>query len=44
MYCRRNLGGKFGASLMDDLKVEMIGELIQFPLNLLQEKYGDKSG
>ena len=41
---RRNLGGKFGASIMEDLQVETMGDLLKFSLPLLQEKYGDKNG
>ncbi|KAK3092357.1 hypothetical protein FSP39_001859 [Pinctada imbricata] len=40
----RNLGGKFGQSLVEQLGVENIGDLCKFSLKELQACCGDKSG
>ncbi|XP_052105521.1 DNA polymerase eta-like [Mytilus californianus] len=40
----RNLGGKLGESLVEELNVEFIGDLVKFPLTELQNNFGDKTG
>ena len=40
----RNLGGKLGHAVMEQLAVENMGELCQFELTMLQLKFGDKTG
>ncbi|CAG2219563.1 POLH [Mytilus edulis] len=40
----RNLGGKLGESLVEELNVEFIGDLVKFPLTELQSNFGDKTG
>ena len=41
---RRSLGGKLGQSLMEELGVEMMGDLKAFSLQHLQAAFGDKTG
>lgn len=43
-FDRRNLGGKLGHAVMEQLAVENMGELCQFELTTLQLKFGDKTG
>lgn len=40
----RNLGGKLGHSVMEQLAIENMGELCQFELHTLQQKFGEKTG
>ena len=40
----RNLGGKLGRSLTEDLGVEFMGDLCQYTEKQLQTKMGDKTG
>lgn len=40
----RNLGGKLGHSVMEQLAIENMGELSQFELHTLQQKFGEKTG
>lgn len=40
----RNLGGKVGHSVMEQLAIENMGELCQFELHTLQQKFGEKTG
>ncbi|XP_062587283.1 DNA polymerase eta-like [Saccostrea cucullata] len=40
----RNLGGKLGQSVMEQLNIERMGELCQFQLTTLQQNFGDKTG
>ncbi|XP_061172523.1 DNA polymerase eta-like [Saccostrea echinata] len=40
----RNLGGKLGQSVMEQLSIEKMGELCQFELHTLQQNFGDKTG
>nr|KAG5693921.1 hypothetical protein BaRGS_008190 [Batillaria attramentaria] len=40
----RSLGGKLGLSLVEELGVEMMGDLRKFSLQHLQTGYGDKTG
>jgi DNA polymerase eta len=41
---RKQLGGKLGSSLQDDLGVETIGDLLGFTEEKLQEHYGVNTG
>ncbi|XP_071491859.1 DNA polymerase eta-like [Diadema antillarum] len=40
----RNLGGKLGHSLSEDLGVEYMGDLLRYTEKQLQMRYGDKTG
>jgi DNA polymerase eta len=40
----RNLGGKLGASVIEILGVEYMGELTQFTESQLQNHFGEKNG
>ncbi|XP_041468176.1 DNA polymerase eta-like [Lytechinus variegatus] len=40
----RNLGGKLGHSLSEDLGVEYMGDLLPYTEKQLQKRYGEKSG
>ena len=40
----RNLGGKLGHGLMDDLSVEFMGDLCKYTERQLQSNTGDKTG
>uniref|UniRef100_A0A0A9D7Q7 POLH n=1 Tax=Arundo donax TaxID=35708 RepID=A0A0A9D7Q7_ARUDO len=40
----KQLGGKLGSSLQDDLGVETIGDLLSFTKEKLQEHYGVNTG
>lgn len=42
--CRKQLGGKLGSSLQSDLGVKAVGDLLQFPVEKLQERYGTNTG
>ncbi|GAB1301107.1 DNA polymerase eta [Apodemus speciosus] len=42
--CIRNLGGKLGASVIEVLGVEYMGDLTQFPESQLQSHFGEKNG
>lgn len=42
--CRKQLGGKLGSSLQNDLGVNTVGELLQFSEGKLQECYGINTG
>ena len=42
--CSRNLGGKLGHSLMEDLNVEFMGDLCKYTEKQLQSHTGDKTG
>ena len=41
---RRNLGGKLGQQVMEQLQVENMGDLVKFSEKVLQQLLGDKSG
>ncbi|XP_043688856.1 DNA polymerase eta isoform X2 [Telopea speciosissima] len=40
----KQLGGKLGNSLQSDLGVNTVGDLLQFPVEKLQERYGINTG
>ena len=40
----RNLGGKLGASVIEILGVEYMGELTQFSESQLQSHFGERNG
>ncbi|KAM0952150.1 putative DNA-directed DNA polymerase [Dioscorea sansibarensis] len=40
----KQLGGKLGSSLQSDLGVKAVGDLLQFPVEKLQERYGTNTG
>ncbi|NWH64518.1 POLH polymerase, partial [Geococcyx californianus] len=40
----RNLGGKLGTAIVDNLRIEYIGQLTQFSETELQTHFGDKTG
>uniref|UniRef100_A0A453FJI0 DNA polymerase Y-family little finger domain-containing protein n=1 Tax=Aegilops tauschii subsp. strangulata TaxID=200361 RepID=A0A453FJI0_AEGTS len=44
MLCRKQLGGKLGSSLQDDLGVKTVGDLLGFTEEKLQEYYGVNTG
>lgn len=44
IFYRRNLGGKVGESIVEDLNVEFMGDLVKFSLPELQQTLGDKTG
>ena len=41
---RRNLGGKLGQQVMEQLHIENMGDLVKFSEKVLQQLLGDKSG
>lgn len=41
---RKQLGGKLGDSLQNDLGVNTVGDLLQFSEQKLQERYGFNTG
>ena len=41
---RRNLGGKLGRALMDDLGIQVMSDLVQFKESDLTSRYGPKTG
>ena len=43
-YGRKQLGGKLGSSLESDLGVNTVGDLLRFPEQKLQERYGFNTG
>lgn len=44
-FCgRKQLGGKLGSSLESDLGVNTVGDLLKFPEQKLQERYGINTG
>ena len=43
-FSSRNLGGKFGVYLMEELGAENMGDIQQFSKKCLQQKFGDKDG
>jgi len=40
----RNLGGKFGKKVVEDLGCETMGDLAKFTKEELQQKFDDKTG
>lgn len=40
----RNLGGKMGASIIETLKVENMGDLTRFSQSQLVQHFGEKTG
>lgn len=44
LFCRKQLGGKLGSSLQDDLGVNTVGDLLKFSEEKLQERYGVNTG
>ena len=44
MFCSRNLGGKFGKTVLEGCGVEFMKDLQQFDLKVLTQRYGEKSG
>jgi DNA polymerase eta len=40
----KGLGGQFGKQVASDLKIETVGELAAFPLNKLENVFGEKDG
>ena len=44
VVCRKQLGGKLGSSLQSDLGVSTVADLLQFPEEKLQERYGFNTG
>ena len=43
-FFRRGFGGKFGALVMEQLRVEFMADLVQFSQQQLGSVLGDKSG
>lgn len=43
-FVSRSLGGKLGASVIEILGVEYMGELTQFTESQLQSHFGEKNG
>ena len=41
---RRNLGGKLGRALKDDLGIQVMLDLVQFKESDLTSRYGPKTG
>ena len=44
LVARRNLGGKFGTSLVQDFGAEFMGDLVKYNELDFSSKYGEKSG
>lgn len=42
--CRKQLGGKLGISLQNELGVTTVGDLLKFSEDKLQERYGFNTG
>ncbi|EEF34241.1 DNA polymerase eta, putative [Ricinus communis] len=42
--CRKQLGGKLGSSLQNELGVDTVGDLLQFSEEKLQDRYGINTG
>lgn len=42
--CRRNLGGKLGVSITENLGVENMGDLTRFSQAQLEQHFGEKTG
>lgn len=40
----QGLGGKFGEEVCQNLKIEMVGELIRFSKDEMQRRFGERSG
>lgn len=40
----RNLGGKLGDSVVDDLRCQVMADLLKFSEKELQQKYDEKTG
>jgi DNA polymerase eta len=40
----RNLGGKFGCVVMEQLGCEVMADLLQFTKNQLQQRFDEKMG
>lgn len=43
-FYRKNLGGKLGLILTQELKLQTIGDLARLNQNFLIDKFGDKTG
>ena len=41
---RKNLGGKLGIILTEELNLKTVGDLAKFSLNELSKKFGEKTG
>ena len=44
IYCSRNLGGKLGQMVMEQLQVENMADLVKFSERSFQQMLGDKTG
>jgi DNA polymerase eta len=40
----KNLGGKFGDTVCEVMKIKSMGQLQEFPLKVLQDKFDEKNG
>jgi hypothetical protein len=43
-HCSRHLGGKLGASLVEQLDVEFMDDIRKFSESQLQQSFGEKTG
>jgi hypothetical protein len=41
---RKNLGGKLGISLTEELKLKTIGDIAKLSIDFLTEQFGEKTG